>query len=60
MLVTERERLRDDIKAWSQTFGTERNALIPILQEVQKKYSNISQYAMQVIADVLDIHQGEV
>ncbi len=60
MLVTERERLRDDIKAWSQTFGTERNALIPILQEVQKKYSNISQYAMQVIADVLDIHPVEV
>lgn len=60
MLFTERERLKEDIISCSKKFGTERNALIPILQEVQKKYSNISQYAMQVIADVLDIHPVEV
>jgi NADH-quinone oxidoreductase E subunit len=60
MLVTEQERLKQDISKWSEQLGNKRNALIPILQEVQKKYSRISEYAMQVIADLLDIHPVEV
>lgn len=60
MLVTERERLRDDIQAMADRMGRKRNALIPILQEVQKKHQQISDYAMQVVADLLDIHPVEV
>ncbi|HPQ41632.1 MAG TPA: NADH-quinone oxidoreductase subunit NuoE [bacterium] len=60
MLVTENERLRQNIEEWADEFNNERSGLIPILQKVQKKYSRISGYAMQVIADVLDIHPVEV
>jgi len=60
MLVTDRERLKEDIQKWMSTYGKDREALIPILQEVQKKYSSISEYSMQVIADMLDIHPVEV
>lgn len=60
MLVTERERMRDEILALAEKHGRERGALIPILQQVQAKYQEISSYAMQVIADALDIHPVEV
>ncbi len=60
MLVTENERLRQNILDWADELNRERNALIPLLQRVQKKYSSISSYAMQVIADILDIHPVEV
>lgn len=60
MLVTEHERMKDDVKAWAQEYGGDRSALIPILQEVQRKYYSISDYAMQVVADTLDIHPVEV
>ena len=40
--------------------GRDRSALLPILQEVQRKYFHISEYCMQVIADLLDIHPVEV
>lgn len=60
MLVTEQERLKSDIILLSKSHGTDRAALIPILQEVHKKYNHVSPYAMQVIADALDIHPVEV
>ena len=60
MLVTERERLKDDIATWTGALGKDRTALIPILQEVQRKHGHISDFAMQVVADQLDIHPVEV
>lgn len=60
MLVTDRERMRDEITALADKLGRERGSLIPILQAVQEKYQEISDYAMQVIADLLDIHPVEV
>ena len=60
MLVTERERLREELVALADHYGRERSALMPILQEVQRRQSRISEYAMQVIADLLDIHPVEV
>ncbi len=60
MLVTERERLRDEITALADRLGRERSSLIPLLQEVQSRYLQISEYAMQVVADLLDIHPVEV
>ncbi len=60
MLVTDRERMRDEIAALADKLGRGRGSLIPILQAVQGKYQEISDYAMQVIADLLDIHPVEV
>jgi [NiFe] hydrogenase diaphorase moiety large subunit len=60
MLFTERENQRDDVKKWIETYGADRSALMPVLQEVQNKYNSISEFAMQIIADLLDIHPVEV
>jgi [NiFe] hydrogenase diaphorase moiety large subunit len=60
MLVTEQERLREDIIALARKHGKSRSALIPILQEIQHVYRHVSEFAMQVVADALDIHPVEV
>ncbi len=60
MLITEREKLRNNIERWTEEYGRNRSSLIPILQEVQRQYCHISDYAMQVVADLLDIHPVEV
>jgi NADH:ubiquinone oxidoreductase subunit E len=60
MLVTERERLREELAALADKHGRQRSALMGILQEVQRRHLRISEYAMQVIADLLDIHPVEV
>jgi [NiFe] hydrogenase diaphorase moiety large subunit len=60
MLVTERERLREQLVDLAGKYGRQRSALLPILQEVQRRHFRISQYCMQVIADLLDIHPVEV
>lgn len=60
MLVTERRRLHDDIGGWVERHGATRSALIPVLQEIQRQYQEISEYAMQEVADLLDIHPVEV
>ncbi len=60
MLVSEYEQLRQNIRDWTEKSGTDRSALIPILQKVQKQYSYVSAYAMQVIADIMGIHPVEV
>ena len=60
MLVTERERLRDDLVKMADRFGRDRSALMPILQELKRTSYHISEYSMQVIADLLDIHPVEV
>jgi NADH:ubiquinone oxidoreductase subunit E len=60
MLVTERERLREELIALADKYGRQRSSLMAILQETQRRQSRISEYAMQVIADLLDIHPVEV
>ena len=60
MLVSEHVRLAKDIEELVGRYGRGREALIPILQEVQRKYAHIPSHAMQVIADLLDIHPVEV
>jgi NADH:ubiquinone oxidoreductase subunit E len=60
MLITEQERLKQDIATWSESFGRQRSNLLPILQEVQRKYHCVSDVAMQIVADALGIHPSEV
>jgi NADH:ubiquinone oxidoreductase subunit E len=60
MLLTERERLREELLELVGQIGRDRSALLPLLEEVQHRYFYISEYCMQVIADLLDIHPVEV
>jgi NADH:ubiquinone oxidoreductase subunit E len=60
MLVSEQERLKEDILRWTAAAGKGRNCLIPTLQAIQAKYHYISDHAMQIIADQLGIHPVEV
>lgn len=40
--------------------GRERSSLLPLLQEIKARYHVISDFAMQSVADILDIHPAEV
>jgi len=60
MLMTAHERLAGEIRDLVMKLGRNRSSLVPILQEVQKQHHRIGTYAMQVIADELDIHPVEV
>ena len=59
-LMTERDKLHSALEELADKHGRDRGALIPILQTVQRKYYHISEYAIQVIADLLGIHPVEV
>jgi NADH:ubiquinone oxidoreductase subunit E len=60
MLVTQQEQLRTDVTALVDTLGPGRSSLIPILQEVKRRHHGIDSDAMQIVADLLDIHPVEV
>jgi [NiFe] hydrogenase diaphorase moiety large subunit len=60
VLLTERERLRRSLAELVERYGNERSSLLPILQEIQRQHYHISEYAMQVVADLLGIHPVEV
>lgn len=59
-LMTEQDRVREELAKLADQLGRGRENLIPILQEIQRKYFHISEYAMQVVADLLSIHPVEV
>jgi NADH:ubiquinone oxidoreductase subunit E len=60
MMTPTYERLAQDIASWSAHNGGGRSGLLPILQELQKKYHQISDQAMQMVADQLGVHPVEV
>ena len=60
MLMTQQDKLMEQLKKLVEKHGAQRSALIPILQDVQKHNRQISDYAMQVVADLLGIHPAEV
>lgn len=60
MLNTATERVECELRALADTHGRERDALIPILQDVQLKYGHVTEHAMQVIANELGLHPVEV
>jgi [NiFe] hydrogenase diaphorase moiety large subunit len=60
MLVGQQQRLQDDIREIVAQFGQDRSALIPVLQELQKRHTTVSDFAMQVVADELGVHPAEV
>jgi NADH:ubiquinone oxidoreductase subunit E len=60
MLVTQQEQLRADVNALVDKLGPGRSSLIPILQDVKRRCHGIDTDAMQIVADLLDIHPVEV
>ena len=59
-MLTIDSAIRDDIAAVVERHGAERTSLIPILQDIKKEHREITDEAMQVVADMLDIHPVEV
>jgi NADH:ubiquinone oxidoreductase subunit E len=60
MPVTQQEQLRAEVTALVDRLGPGRSSLIPILQDVKRRYREVDAETMQTIADVLDIHPVEV
>lgn len=60
MLVSEKHGLTLEIEALAEKYGRTREALLPILQEIQMKHGYISEFAQQEVANFLDIHPVEV
>jgi [NiFe] hydrogenase diaphorase moiety large subunit len=60
MLVLEKNALTDEIEQLVEKYGADRSSLLPILQEIQRKYRYISEFAQQEVAKLLDIHPVEV
>ena len=60
MLVTQQEQLRAQVTTLVDRLGPGRSSLVPILQEVKTQYHGIDSDAMQIVADLLDIHPVEV
>jgi len=60
MLVLEKNSITEELESLVKTHGTDRSALMPILQDVQRKHRYIPDFAQQEIARLLDIHPVEV
>lgn len=60
MLVSQQQKLQDEIRSLVGRHGRGRASLVPILQELQEQHSSVSDFAMQVVADELGIHPAEV
>lgn len=59
MLVTNQDQQRADIEQWLGETSSQ-TALIPLLQKIQRKYNYTSEFAMQLVADLLHISSAEV
>jgi [NiFe] hydrogenase diaphorase moiety large subunit len=60
MLLTGQDHEKAVIKELMKTIGSERSELIPLLLAVQDEFSYVSEFAMQFIADQLQMPANEV
>jgi len=60
MAIEEQERIKNEIQALAEKYGRDRSALLPILHDIQHKYHRISDFAMNEIAEALNIFPAEV
>jgi NADH-quinone oxidoreductase E subunit len=60
MLQSERDRQDQWLRTLPDKYGSDRSALLPILQDIQAKFSYVDGHTMQVVADLLGIHPVEV
>jgi [NiFe] hydrogenase diaphorase moiety large subunit len=59
-MATELEQITADVKQLVGEYGKERNVVMPILHQLEKKYHKIPDHAMQVLADMLGMHAIEI
>ena len=55
MLITERDRLHEDVMSIAELTGFNRASLIPILSEVKRKYRGVDSY---VVGERVDRDDG--
>jgi NADH-quinone oxidoreductase E subunit len=60
MIVSQQQKLQDEIRELIEKHGRTRSALMPVLQAIQARHASVPDFAMQVIADELGIHPAEV
>ena len=60
MLIMEKNSLSEEIQQLVNKYGSDRPALLQILQGIQEKHKYISDFAQQEVARLLDIHPVEV
>jgi [NiFe] hydrogenase diaphorase moiety large subunit len=60
MIEIKKNALSDEIETLVEKYGNTRDALLPILQEMQIKHGHISDFSQQEIARMLDVHPVEV
>ncbi len=60
MLEYEKNSLTEEIENLVKQYGSDRPALLQILQSVQRKHKYVSDFAQQEIARLLNIHPVEV
>jgi len=60
MLVLEKNALTEELEGLIEQYGSDRTALMPILQTIQKKHKYVSDFAQQEVARLLGIHPVEV
>jgi len=60
MLVFEQNALSEEIELLVGKYGTDRSALLQILQDIQRKHKYISDFAQQEVARLMNIHPVEV
>lgn len=60
MLVLEKNSLTEEIEKLVELYGSDRSALMPILQAIQREHKYVSDFAQQEVARLLDIHPVEV
>jgi NADH:ubiquinone oxidoreductase subunit E len=60
MTASQQEQLRAEINGLVDKIGPGRSSLIPILEDIKRRYREVDDEAMQVVADMLDIHPVEV
>ncbi|KAF0153439.1 MAG: Fe-only hydrogenase fused subunits beta and gamma [Ignavibacteria bacterium] len=60
MLVLEKNAMTEEIELLVKEHGNSRSALLPILQDIQRKHKHVPDFAQQEIARLLDIHPVEV
>lgn len=60
MLVLEKNNMTREIEDLVRKYGRNRSALLPILQDIQRKHKHIPDFAQQEVVRLLDIHPVEV
>ena len=60
MLVLEKNSLTEENEKLVELYGSDRSALMPVLQAIQREHKYVSDFAQQEVARLLDIHPVEV